>query len=73
MGKVSAAQKRAIANYVKKNPDKRRYWSKRNTAKSFARMDATLEDMIDIINVFNTENETGIKANIEIVNKNQGV
>lgn len=56
-GKTSNAQKRAIKNWRKKNPEASRINSYRATAKTFARHYATPEEMADINDIFKKENK----------------
>ena len=45
---LTEAQKRAKERYNEKNPDKKRYYSYKATAKSFVRNHATLKDLEEL-------------------------
>jgi hypothetical protein len=46
--KTSDAQIRASRNWEDKNRERKRYMSKKSTAKSFIRLDATLQDLDEL-------------------------
>lgn len=55
--KTSEAQRRAIDNWAKKNPDARRYHRNKSNARTFARKYAkTLEEVEELVEIFKNEN-----------------
>ena len=55
--KTSEAQRRAIDNWAKKNPDARRYHRNKSKARTFARKYAkTLEEVEELVEIFKNEN-----------------
>lgn len=46
--KTSDAQIRASRNWEEKNRERKRYMSKKSTAKSFIRLDATIQDLDEL-------------------------
>ena len=55
--KTSEAQRRAIENWAKKNPDAKRYHRNKSNARTFARKYAkTLEEVEELVKIFKEEN-----------------
>nr|WP_277251188.1 hypothetical protein [Peptoniphilus vaginalis] len=55
--KTSEAQRRAIDNWAKKNPDAKRYHRNKSNARTFARKYAkTLEEVEELVEIFKNEN-----------------
>ena len=51
--KTSEAQRRAIDNWAKKNPDAKRYHRNKSNARTFARKYAkTLEEVEELVEIF---------------------
>lgn len=57
--KTTEAQRRAFANYRKRNPEETKYLRYRTTARTFVRHHATKEDIDDLIEIFEMENPNG--------------
>ena len=56
--KTSEAQRRAIDNWAKKNPEAKRYHRNKSNARTFARKYAkTLEEVEELVEIFKNENE----------------
>lgn len=55
--KTSEAQRRAIENWAKKNPDAKRYHRNKSNARTYARKYAkTLEEVEELVEIFKKEN-----------------
>lgn len=55
--KTSEAQRRAIDNWAKKNPDARRYHRNKGNARTYARKYAkTLKEVEELVEIFKNEN-----------------
>ena len=55
--KTSEAQRRAIENWAKKNPDAKRYHRNKSNARTFARKYAkTLKEVEELVEIFKSEN-----------------
>lgn len=54
--KTSPAQRAAVERYKKRNPDKTRITSYRETARMFVRHHATREEMEELMKIFEKEN-----------------
>ena len=55
--KTSEAQRRAIENWAKKNPDAKRYHRNKSNARTYARKYAkTLEEVEELVEIFKNEN-----------------
>lgn len=56
--KTSDAQVRASRNWEAKNPERKRYMSKKSTAKSFIKLDATLDDLNELKELIRVREES---------------
>ena len=55
--KTSEAQRRAIENWAKKNPDAKRYHRNKSNARTFARKyEKTLKEVEELVEIFKSEN-----------------
>ena len=59
--KTTEAQRRAIRNWEKRNPERKRYLRSRSNARTFVRHLADDEDVAELLEIYKKENPNGKK------------